>query len=374
LAAFGRPLEAFGTSVPFLPAIRALLRLAPLVALLTSLVPHAAFAKSSRVVLADARGPSEPLESELLGALRGQLRELDVEVVVVRAVEEPLARAARRAEQIARTEHALGVIWLELRPNKLSIFLYDSNGHLYARDVPPDGSAASQSEAIAIILRSAIAAMLEGHAVSMTEVPLPRPPAPPPGTLVTAGNPSRAPGDDPAYVRAGLSYVGVLFARDAPFQHGAAAALTASAPGSNWFFGLDYTHFTEIEIEAKGVTMRLERHPAEAFAGLRLRTSSLHFDVRGALAADYIVRTTEQTGDGFRATSPRGRWLWAFSTRLGVAIPTWPRIYAIANVGAEFLLNPYDQVIGQTNGGTEVVGSPLLVRPRLELGATISVW
>lgn len=361
--------------MPFVFSIATLLRLAPLLAVLATLVPDVALAQSNRVVLVSAnKAPGNSLEGELPSALRAQLRELHVEVVVIPAVEEPLPKAARRAQAIARTEQALAVIWLELRPDKLWVLLYDSSGHLYARDVPPDASAASESETIAIILRSAVAAMLEGHAIGMTEVPLPPSPAAAPPTPVAPSKPGGAAADDRSYVQVGLSYVAVLFARDAPLQHGAAAVLTATAPSSPWFVGIDYTHFTQVQLAGRGVTTRLQRHPLEGFAGLRLKTASVYFDARAALAADYMVRTTEQTGDGLRATPPNGRWSWACSTRLGVAIPTWSGIHAIANLGAEFLLNPYDQVIRQTNAGSEVVASPLLVRPRLELGVLVSAW
>jgi hypothetical protein len=362
--------------------VHALIWLAPLLAVLASFVPDVALAQSNRVVLVLAEeGLNGPLEAELLDALRAPLRELDVEVAVARAPGAPLPVAARRAGVLALAQHALAVIWLELRASELWVFVYDSTGHLYARDLPPDASAASQSEAIAIIVRSAVAAMLDGHAVSMAEVTLPAPaaaalpdPVAPPGPTRAPPEATRASAEDRAYLRVGLSYVGVVFDRHAPFQHGAAPVLVAAAPGAPWFVGADYTVFTAIELDGKGVTTRLQRHPFEVFAGGWLRTSSLHFDVRGALAADYMVRTTRRTDDGLRATAPHSRWLWSFSTRLGVAIPTWPRVHAIANLGAEFLINPYDQVISQTNASNEVVASPLVVRPRFELGVLVSTW
>jgi hypothetical protein len=364
-------------SVPFRGVVRSLQLMAlGLFALLTTLTPRAAYAAESRVVLVlpEARTPAEPLDTHLQGALRGQLRELDVEVGVVRRAEEPLANAAQRAQSIAQAEHALGVIWLELRPDRLSVFLYDSSGHLYARDVTPDGSTVSQSEAIAIILRSAIAAMLEGDAVSMTEVQLPpRSPGPAVAPAAPVGPPT-APTIDRAYLHAGVSYVGSLFARRTAWQHGAALVLRAAPTDSPWFFGLDYAYFPPVELEAGGVRTRVQRHPLEVLGGLRLRVAALYFNVEGALSADYTVRTTEQVSAGLVPAEARGRWLWAASSRLGVTVPISRRVYGVLNVGAEFLLNPFHQVVAETKIVNEVVASPLLVRPRLELGALISVW
>lgn len=353
---------------------------AVLFVLLSCVAPPAACAESRRVVLVldEAEGSGQAIDTHLFGALRGQLRELDVEVLVVRSVQEPLASATRRARQIAKAQRALGVIWLELPRSGPSVYLYDSSGHLYARDVEPDGSAVSQSEAIAIILRSAIAAMLEGELVSMTEVPLPPPsggPVPVPALLPPAPrSPSGAATGDRAYVRAGLSYVGTLFARRTTWQHGAALVITVAGPDSPLFFGLDYTQFAAVELESNGVRTRVERHPIEGFGGLQRQVGPVFFNVQGALSADYMVRTTEHVGVGFLATPASRRWLWAVSTRLGVTVPVWRRLYGVLNLGADFVLNPFHQVVPQTSASADVVGSPLVARPRLELGALISVW
>jgi hypothetical protein len=343
--------------------------------LLTCLLPRTAAAEAGRVVLllSEAASSGQPLDIQLLAALRGQLQELDVEVLVVRKAQEPFASAARRAKEIASKERALGAIWLDLSPNGLSVFLFDSTGHLYARDLEPEGSLASQSEAIAIVLRSAIAALLDGSLVSMTEVQLPLPVASP-GAEVPGAPLTQAAAGERANLRVGLSYVGTLLSRRTPWQHGAALMLIANAADSPWFFGLDYTQFTPLDLESNGVRMRLQRHPFEAFGGLQLRVAAVWFNVQAALSADYVARTTEQVSEGLLPMPDSGRWLWAISSRLGVTLPVSRRLSGVLNVGADFLLNPFHQVIAQTNSGNRVVASPLLARPRLELGATVSVW
>jgi hypothetical protein len=340
--------------------------------LLASLVPRAALAASRVVlVLAERGSPTESLEAQLLGALRGQLRELDVEVIVVQAAQEPLAVAAHRAKQIAAREHALGVTWLELPPGRISVFLYDASGHLYSREVEPEGSLASHSEAIAIILRSAIAAMVEGEAVGMNEIELP-PPSPPPPAPAPPARHER--GSDVRYVRAGPSYVGTLFAKNAGWQHGAGLALSIRPTRAPWFFGVDYTQFAATELAGGGTRIRLQRHPGEVFAGLELSVSALTFNVLGAVSADYVRRTTTQVSEGWTATPASGRWLWAASTRLGLTLPVSRRVFAVLTVGADFLLNPFTHVIAPTPASSELMGSPLRARPRAELGLTISAW
>lgn len=356
--------------------IRLIQRMVLLSLALLCVMPRAATAGANRVVMVvgEAENAAQSLEEELVAALRGQLRELDVDVLVVRKAQEPLASAARRAKQLARTQDAVGVIWIERGSGTLSAYLYDSSGHLYAREVEADGSVTSQSEAIALILRSAIAAMLEGGAVTMTEIRLP-PAAPAPEVVERRPEPARtSDGRTQAVLRAGASYVGTLFARDTPWLNGAAVLLTVKPRKSPWLLGVDYTHFSGLEMQGDGVTTRLERHPIEAFGGLQLRVSWLYLDVQTALSADYVVRTTERADDGLVSTAPSERWLWAFATRLGATVPASGPIQGVLNVGAEFLLNPFQQVIREGNKSDEVVGALLLARPRVELGVMISVW
>jgi hypothetical protein len=362
--------------VSFHSTIRLIQRMVLLSLALLCVMPRAASAGDNRVVMVvgEAESAAQSLEEELVAALRGQLRELDVDVLVVRATQEPLGSAARRAKQLARTQAAVGVIWIEHGPGTLSAYLYDSSGHLYAREVEADGSVASQSEAIALILRSAIAAMLEGGAMTMTEIRLP-PSAPAPAAVERRLEPARtSAGRTSAVLRAGASYVGTLFARDTAWLNGAAILLSVKPPKSRWLVGVDYTHFSGLELQGNGVTTRLERHPVEVFGGLQLRVSWVYLDVQGALSADYVTRTTERAEDGLVSTAPSERWLWAFATRLGATVPASGPIQGAVNVGAEFLLNPFQQVIRERNTTDERVGAPLLARPRVELGVIISIW
>lgn len=340
---------------------------------LTSLAPRTVLAEAGRavLVLSERGSDAEPLDTDLLGALRGQLRELDVAVLVVRAAREPLAIAAHRAKQIAARDHALGVIWLEVTPNQLSVFVYDASGHLYAREVEPDGSTASQSEALAIILRSAVAAMLEGEAVSMNEIQLPPPVVP----AEKAPLPRRPPPPRSASsLRAGASYVGSIFARRTNWQHGAALSVRLRPTTWPWFFGADYTQFTAVELEQAGTEIELRRHPGELFGGVELPVSALRLDVLGAFSADYVQRTTTQVSEGFVATPDSSRWLLAISTRLGLSVPLSSRVFGVLALGADFLLNPFSQVVQPSSENGEMLGSPLRARPRVELGLLISAW
>lgn len=345
-----------------------------------ALAPRAASGASKDVVLvvADLGGSAQPSEADLLGAVRGQLRELGVGVLLVRAAREPLAIAARRAKQIAAREEALAVIWLETSSEHLELFLYDASGHLYSRSIESSGSTASQSEAVAIVLRFAIGALLEGGSIGMKEVQLqpapPAEPAPPPISPPAGSSRVREASQDATELRAGVSYVGETFMRGGPWQQGAALLLSAQPARSALFVGASYTYLSTLALTENGVRVELRRRPAEMFVGWELGTSTLRVDVRGALGADYVRRRTTAVAEDWSATPNASRWLWAVSARFGVTLAVSRRLHAFSTLGADYVLTPYSLVAAPVAGSNEALGAALRVRPRAEVGLTISAW
>jgi hypothetical protein len=333
-----------------------------------------ASAAPTRVVLLVNESSAAGLQTQIRPALEGQLQELDVRVIEQPSTTPELATSARQAPLIAAASSALAVVWLDERAPGVVVYFYDAVGHhLYGRQVDASGSPTSMAEEIAIVLRSAVGAVLEGSVIAMTEVPLPAqelgeptkpaPRAPPPAR------------DTPRQARLWLggSYQGTLFASAAPLQHGARAALTLSLPSSPWYFGLGYTYFPRLHLVARGVRVRLDRHPGELVAGVELPVASAYALVEGAVIGDRLVRSATADDAELVATSPSARWLWAISARLGGSLAVTDRVRLRANVGVELVLNRFDQVIADSAGDTTVVSSPLLPRPRFELGLTFAL-
>lgn len=346
---------------------------------LLAFAPRVALGALKEVVLvvADIGSSEQPSEADLVGALRGQLRELEVSVLVVRAAREPLAIAARRAKQIAAREAALAVFWLETSGEQQELFLYDASGHLYSRVVESDGSTASQSEAVAVVLRFAIQALLEGGSIGMSEVALQ--PAPPPvEPAPTLASPPRAaapPREEAGTeLRAGVSYVSGSFIRGARWQHGVALLVSVRPARSNFFFGADYTYFPSEAVAAEGIRIQLRRRPGEVFAGWELGSSRLRVDLRGALGADYVQRRTAAVRDDWLATPDASRWLWTVSPRLGLTLAVSRRLHGFLTLGADVVLNPFALVAAPETDRYEAFGSLLRVRPRVEVGLMISAW
>lgn len=332
-------------------------------------------AAETRVILLVSEGSAAGLQTQIRPALEGQLQELNVRVIERENMTPALATSARQAPQIAAAGSALGVVWLDERAPGVVVYFYDAVGHhLYARQVDASGSPTSMAEEIAIVLRSAIGAVLDGNVIAMTEVPIP--PAKELGEPVKPA--PRAPppardGERRAQLRLGGSYVGTVFSRAAPFQHGAHAALALSFPSSPWYVGMGYTYFPALHLVGRGVRLQLDRHPGELVGGVELRVASAYVTVEGAVIGDRLVRSATSDNAEVVTTSPSARWLWAISTRLGGSLGVTERVRLRANVGIELLLNRFDQVIADAAGNTTALSAPLLPRPRFELGLTFTL-
>jgi hypothetical protein len=286
-----------------------------------------------------------------------------------------LATSARQAPKLAAAGSALGVVWLDERAPGVVVYFYDAVGHhLYARQVDASGSPTSMAEEIAIVLRSAIGAVLDGNVIAMTEVPIPAKELGEPVEPAPRAPPPARDSERRAQLRLGGSYVGTVFSRATPFQHGARAALALTLPSSPWYVGVGYSYFPALHLVRRGIRVQLDRHPGELVGGLELRVASAYVTVEGAVIGDRLVRSAASDDTELVATSSSARWLWALSTRLGGSLGITERLRLRANVGVELLLNPFDQVIADVAGDTTVLSSPLLARPRFELGLTVALW
>jgi hypothetical protein len=336
------------------------------IAVLLLLVSHSATGRASPLVLLTPHSESRtaaPVQN-LRAAAAGQLTELGIELLELPQL--PSVPNVRRASQLAKELAPIAVVWLERAPDGLAVYFYDPVGpRLYARRLEEADTPAA-TEAIAIMLRSAVVALREGGAVAMAELPLPdsvaapkQPTPPAPGSLKTHRRPSLG-------VAAG--YANAWYARKTPIQQGLALSSLLRPGEGPWLFGVSYTHFTALDVEQQAVVTRLRRHAGEVWLGAELRVTPFRFLAQGALVGDLVHRTTASAPAPFVGTSPSQRWSWALSTRLGCALPLTSAWDVYVNVGADFLLNRFDHVVVGAEGASHAVVSPLPTRPRMELG------
>jgi hypothetical protein len=348
-------------------------------AMLLVVAPEALAAPTRVVLLTDARESDVAvvgLDAQLVAAASAQLAEIGVDVELRSEAQSSLSANARRAREIAASSPTLAVTWCKRDAEGLLIYFYDPSGpRLYSRAVGWAGSASAASEEIAIVIRSAVSAVQEGSAVGMSEVRLPEPLSAPVKVAPArhAEAEKRPATAVQGLVRLGASYVGTLYSTDAAWQHGAALSVSLRPANSRWFAGAAYTYFGALTITERGVHTQVRRHPGEVFVGWELRLAPFSFVAEGALVADRLERSTEQVPEGLSAAPVSRRWLWAISTRLGGVLPLNDSVRCFFNVGAEFLLNRFDYDV-ESASAREIVGSPMVARPRLELGVSVALW
>jgi hypothetical protein len=324
---------------------------------------------AEKVALLGALAP-DPAEAELWTSARAQLSDLGVEVVL-RPRQPRSTAAAQAAQNFARMSGALCVIWLEAEEAAVTIFLLDRDrGRLRARRVLVSGTKAAAAEEVAVVIRSAVAALLEGVEVMMPEVALPdtpAPPAPEPQEQRTEARKVQSPvlAHDPP--RLAIGYRGALYSPDAPFQSGVALGVEAKPFDLPLLLGVGYAFFPPLRARVSGVSTEIRRHPVEVIAGYEL---SLHtFALAGVigLGPDWLERRTTATDPALRAEGRdrRLQWTLGLGLRGGLEVPAKIRLQA--GVAAEILLNRYDHVVAGSATGDPVIRQRL-ARPRVDAG------
>jgi hypothetical protein len=334
-----------------------------------------------RAVFFESAANAHPSLNAVLDATRAPLAELGVELSVApRPAATSLAATTNAAKRVAQSTQALAVVWLDaerMRGNSAVLYFFDAaRARLLTRQVQVSDSESAAAEEVAVVLRSAVGALLEGEEVAMTEVALPEvkkeplaaltPPAPPARPAPQA--PSR-----PNSFSVGLSYVGSIFNDQGTWQSGARLALALRPFASRWWLGAAYEVLLPLDADGAGATTRVARHPAELSVARELLPGRLRVAPELALIADAVHRETREVDADLEATAPSTRWLWALSMRLRGRCVLGERSSLWGSLGADFVLNPFEQVAAQP-GAERAVASLLVVRPHVEAGFLFDLW
>jgi hypothetical protein len=351
--------------------------------LVLSARPAQAAPTTQRLVFLRSDLPTQPSLERVVEATRGPLAELGVELLVAaRPSSADLGALTRAAQALADPAHAIAVVWLDNppagKPGAVIYFFDPLRKRLLTRSLAIDESETAAAEEVAVVLRSAVAALSAGSAVAMTEVEVPQPakvpaPAAKPEPARVAVRANGSPRQHSAELDLGLGYVGTIVAKDWSWQSGARLSLDFRAARSRWLFGAAYQFLPPLRAESSRVTTRLSRHPAEVTVGVRLFGDSFRLEPELALLADRTRRETERADAPLVATPRSTQWLWAVSARLRTRWLLTRRLSAVAALGADFVLNPFDQVIESAVPRAELY-SLLAVRPLAEAGLAIDLW
>jgi hypothetical protein len=354
-----------------------------LVAVWASLPSTALGEPVRRIVLIVLRGLDEARQQAALGAVRAQLGDLPVEVVVEQPEQMPSGLRERLdlAAETARSHGAVGAFVLEIdRADDLLVYLVEPAARrALVRRVESSASLAAGFEELSLIVRSTSSALLEGREIGMEEVtelaarpppePEPEPPPPPPPPPRT---PAPKPEPRATTGRLAAHYVGEGYAPESGWVNGLGLRVSIS-PDGRLFAGLGYALFPPIDVDTGTAAARVTRHPAELFAGYEFPVERVRLGLELGARMDVVARSTVRTDPGIEPTPDDRRVLWGMAGRAVVRWLLSDRVAAGASLGAESFFNDSHYVVDLA-GEREAVLRPRSVRPHAELGVAVNLW
>ncbi len=297
--------------------------------------------------------------------LEAQLGELSAKVVTAPAVSNlTLASQAFRASELARAAHALGTIWFSPGDDqRLRVYVYDAT-HRQLASRTLSGADAAEREELAVVLRSAISALIAGEQTELEPVTIPPPPpAPPPSVL-----PARPAPDQSWRPLIGAAYAGTTYA-SGTFQHGFQLRLGAEL-GPRLLLGVTGTWFQHVQLAGGGAEAIVDRYPVELSAGYALaHVRRIRCFANVGLVLERVARSTRVTDPRLHALRDENRYRFAPAPSLEAVFELAPRLLGFAGFGAEIATDRYDYVVQSAFGSLRL--APRTVRPRLEVGVVV---
>jgi len=261
---------------------------------------------------------------------------------------------------MAENTDAVAVFWSDLSlPDQVFIYIAEpGGGRILVRSVESEGEEKEgRTEAMAVIVRYAVKAMLEGGEIGVH--------SPPPPAEKKAVKPS-------GWVDVAVSYGLSMYSGEQPVLHGARVA--ASVRVFRWvrvFIG--YRIEASMDFESESVAMNLKPHPMEAGFSLRIDRKHWKLDGGAALIVDRLTWSMTAKREGIGFVTPYGRWLAAVSPYVSIGWSPTSFSTLFFSVAADIYFNERDYV-AETVGGTEKVAAPWRVRPYFQLGALFSFF
>ena len=308
--------------------------------------------------------PAMP-DAASVDGLEAQLGELSAQVVTAPAIKNlTLASQAFRAAELARAAHALGTIWFSSGDDqRLRVYVYDAK-HRQLASRTLSGADAAEREELAVVLRSAISALIAGEQTALEPVAIPPPkPAAPPRAL-----PHRPAPDRGWQFLLGAGYAGTTYA-SGTFQHGFQLRLGAEL-GSRFLFGVVGTWFQQARLVGGGAEAILDRYPIELSAGYAFaHVRRFRCFANAGLLLERVTRSTRVTDARLHALPDENRYRFAVAPSLDAVFEPTPGLLGFAGFGAEIATDRYDYVVQSTSGPARL--APRIVRPRLQVGAVV---
>jgi hypothetical protein len=321
--------------------------------------------KPSSAAVVFVRADATRASARSYDGTEAQLRELSVQVVSAEPMGNlSLASQAFRAAELARRHRALGTIWFSQDVAQLRVYVYDAkHRQLTSRTLTRADSASG--EEVAVVLRSAISALIAGEATALEPVTIPPPePAPP-------ARPRPPPREHGPRLLAGAGYAATTYTSGS-FQNGV-QLLVAGRPSPRTLLGLDATWFEQATLSGAGAAAVLTRYPVELFGGYAFATSPRFFAYfELALQLELLQRTTRVMDASLEARPSEDRLRFSVVPRLRSVVEPVAGLLAFAAFGADITTDRYDYVVQSGSGPVRFAART--VRPRLEAGVAVRFW
>jgi hypothetical protein len=329
----------------------------------------------SRVVMLSDR-VSEETNADVFQAVIGQLSDTPVELSVEWLDELPpsLDGQLAAADRIAARRDTLAVFWIVSESEEqLLLHIADAMRRRILVRRLARSEAGAQYEALALIVRASIDALLGGGVIGI-EAPRARAPEPvAPHTRPTAPpRPAEPVAEEtrPPWLGLEAGYDLAVHSREHPLLHGVHLALSAN-PHAGLIARVAYVLRTPLVVEDNRVTILVEHHPVSAGLGYQWRIDGLILGGTVSLLLDYVVQTSNRLISKTGIASDNSDLLMSVAPSLDLGYELNDRVALRLSVGPEIIINNI-RYIYEATGGREVVLEPWWVQPRIFAG--VGVW
>lgn len=333
--------------------------------LLLAMVPSGASAGDEPEVILIASHETEEASASMADAVGGQLSDLPVTFRVewVDGFEPLMASQVDEARALAKHSDAVAVIWSDLSdPSQVFIYIAEPHGErILVRSVEPEGEVMPMLvEALAVIVRYAVEAMIEGGEIGIK---------PPP---VVKKELIEKPSHGPARLGVAVSYALSLYGPDQPLLHGARVALEVGI--YRWLRGyIGYRIQPSMRFGDHLLSMTMNTHPMEIGIGMRIEKGQFRFEGGAGVVLDRLTWTVTPRDASIVATPPSARWLLGVSPYVSVGwAPRWFASMYFA-VSLDIYGNEKRYVVASDVESWTVV-APWVVRPLFQLGGSFSFF
>ena len=307
----------------------------------------------------------------IVQSVQAQLADLPVELRVqpVQRLEGFLGAQMKVARQAAGAE-SLAVIWLELSPGD-PVFVYVADpqrNRVLARSVDWDG-ALGHLEAVGLIVRTSVQALLAGQQIGFEAPGGPRPAGPEQAPPQAVPVPK---GEQLFHLGFKVGYAPSTPGGEAPMLHGLDASVFAGL-GAHLLISGGYRVIPAFLERANPYSLALvSRHPFWLGVGGRLTFGRLQLGAEAACNVDLVNLEMKDVGPWIRLSPPHQQVIVSFAPSVSLAVTLIAPLSVYVEGGVDVPLNER-HYFTEGPAGRAVVLTPWQVQPRAAVGLRVEV-